>query len=90
MANTRTVLGVGSVPLGEETWSCFIKSKWQDRSVTITALTTAGIEKVRQEAKEAQANEAAEAAAKVVAQKQAAHRQTEKVRLLMLALIIDH
>ena len=65
----------GRVPLGEQKWKCNVDSKWEDRSVTLTALTAAEMEAAKEAAKEA----AAAAAAATAAQKQAALQQSEEV-----------
>jgi len=66
----------GRVPLGERQWKCYVDSKWEERSVTLTALTAAEMEAAKEEAKEA----AAAAAAAAADQKQAALQQSEEVR----------
>ena len=52
IANTRAAVGGGRVPLGEQTWSCVVDSKWQDQSVTITALTAAEMDSAKEKVKE--------------------------------------
>ena len=59
----------GRVPLGELQWKCYVDSKWQDRSVTLTALTAAEMEAAKEEVKEAAA----------AAQRQAALQQSKEV-----------
>jgi len=66
----------GRVPLGERQCKCCVDSKWEERSVTLTALTAAEMEAAKEEAKEA----AAAAAAAAADQKQAALQQSEEVR----------
>ena len=65
----------GRVPLGERQCKCCVDSKWEERSVTLTALTAAEMEAAKEEAKEA----AAAAAAAAADQKQAALQQSEEV-----------
>ena len=68
----------GRVPLGEQKWKCCnVDSKWEDRSVTLTALTAAEMEAAKEEAKEAAAVAEAEAAAEE-AEAEAYEREREQ------------
>ena len=60
----------GWVPMGEQTSSCWIDEKWQERSVTITALTADQMDSVKETAKEEAATAAAEAAEEEAAEEE--------------------
>ena len=79
-ANSSIVAKDGTVPLGGQTWSCWVDSEWRDHTCTIITLSAAELEQAKATAAEVALVAAAAAAAAEAAHKEAAQRQALEVR----------